>query len=146
MKFEDQVKRIKNTLDEDVTAPAANPSNMSGNPQQAPVNPSQVQGQPQQQQQQQQGQQQEVTADQMMQFALNSDPNKLRELNIDANLQGDQLFQAVHDAFVAGQQPQQGQPNAQVNPAAPSNNTQTTSAQPASTNTAGQQGAMSTGV
>lgn len=91
MKFEDKINSIIKTLNEDIGTMA--PQTV-GNPQ--AVNPAQVAPQGQQLGAQQGG---EITADQLMQFALNSDPKQLQTMGIDANLKGDELFQAVHAAF-----------------------------------------------
>lgn len=128
MKFQDKVKDIVSTLEENILGGGGNPP---------AVNPAQVNPAGQQQQPAPQGQQAEITADQLMQFALNSDPKQLKQLGIDPNAQGDDLFKAVHSAYMQGMQ--KGQPNAQMNPVAASNNTQTTSAAPVKqgSNTAG---------
>ena len=135
MKFEEQIQKIEQTLSEDAVPPVA------GAEQGAPANPAQVAPQAGQQPQQQAGG--EVDANQLMQFALNSDPAKLQELGIDPNASGDDLFQAVHTAFQNGQQQQGGQQQQQ---AGQQPQQQTASAQPAAQSTSGVPGATQVGV
>lgn len=128
MKFEERIEEVLEKLDENLPAPQT-----MGN--QVPANTAQVPAQ------QQAGQQQELTADDMLNWALSQDPKTTAELT---KLQGDEKFKAIADAMANAQQG--GAPNAQVNPAAASNNQQATSANPATTNTSGTVGAGNTQV
>ena len=135
MKFEEKIQNIMETLDEAI---AGNP--VPNNPTQVAPQAGQQMQQPQtgDQTQQPQGQQQEITADQTLDWALSQDPKVKAEF--DKLQTPDEKFQYAAQMM---QQQQQGEPNAQGNPAAPSNNTQTTSAAPAKTNTSGTMGAGS---
>lgn len=134
MKFEEKIRQIVETLNENVpnvpqTVGAPVPNNQQ---QMAPQGNDAVAGQPQE----------GPTADQILQFALNSDPKTLKNIGVDPTKAGDELFQAVHTAYLTNTQAQNG---VQANPAAASN-PQNASAHLASTNTSGVQGASSTGV
>ena len=142
MKFEDKIKEISSSLQEDLMNPIAGAQ--AGNP--TAANPAQIAGQaqqqPQAQQQAQTGQPQQggdVDANQALIAAIDIDANDPDIKALDRN--DPNFFQTAMGVLL--QKQQAGQPNAQVNPSAPSNNTQTTSAQPASVNTSGQQGATS---
>ena len=137
MKFEDKINEISNSLQEDLMNPIAGAQ--AGNP--TAANPAQIAGQAQQQPQVGQSPQGggEVDANQALIAAIDIDANDPDIKALDRN--DPNFFQNAMGVLL--QKQQAGQPNAQVNPSAPSNNTQTTSAQPASVNTSGQQGATS---
>ena len=130
MKFEEKIDKIINTLEENLpvagVANASNPAPVAGNPAVAPV---QGEVPPT-------GQANGPNADEIAIYLANMDPNDAKAFE---GLQGPDMWQAIGDHYNAaqGQQGQPGQPNAQMNPIAASNNTQTTSAAPASQNTAG---------
>jgi hypothetical protein len=125
MKFEDKIKEVVEKLDENIPAPQT-----MGNP--VANNPAQVAPQ-----------QQELTADDMLNWAMAQDPKTTEQFT---KLEGEEKFQAIADAMANANANEQGQPNAQMNPVAASNNQQNTSASPASTNTSGTMGAGTTQV
>lgn len=141
MKFEDRIKKVVETMDESVqqldefTTPTGTPPPATAGAPNA-ANPAQVAPQQGQQQQQQgqapQGQQEEITSDEMLNWAINLDPQRAKEFE---KFQGDEKFQAIYDAMQTERQ--------SGNPANPSNPGQTTSAAPAATNTSGTMGAGS---
>ena len=140
MKFENQIKKVLDTLQEEMAPVQAGQPQASNPAQVAP----QAQQQVQQQGQAQQGQQQPLNADQVMQFALSLNPNELKGMGIDPSKSGEELFQSVANAYMTKNVG--NQPNAKPNQQAASNNQQNTSSQPAGTNTSGIQGTTSTQV
>ena len=130
MKFEDKIKEVGEKLDENFPVP------------QATGTPAPIAGQQPQAGQQQQQQQQPLTADQMLDWVTQLDPNDPQAKEF-GKLQGEAKFKAIADAMANSNtqqngQPnaqQNGQPNAQMNPIASAANNQT-----GATNTSGTMG------